>query len=331
MLPRTFLTAGLRFQHDYQAYEWVFLDGTAPYSSGSDSYNFPSGEVSVRHELSQDVSAYITYANAQTGRAYDLEDQVSAASPAGLSPLASERAQNVEGGLKSQWFDRRLTVNASIFDVRYRNYQIQRAFLPNPTSLPSIRLLAIGRVESRGVELDSAYAATPDLIFNMAATFLDAEIRDYPNARCYTGETLPSCAGLLGTQGNLAGTSMPGASRLKAVTSAAYTLRLPLPFDATFNAFYRYQSSTHFDVLNDPASHVGGFGIVNLAAGIQDHERRYTLQLFVNNVFDRKNYASLTRDTIVFDPTGAANPAAVYATYARDWQRYAGVRVNFAY
>jgi len=330
LLADTFLTSGLRLQHDYQSYDWVFLDGIAPRSSGSNTYNFASGEVSLRHELSREINAYITYSSTQTGRAYDLEDQVSAASPTGLSPLNSERAQNVEGGLKSQWLDRRLTLNASVFDVHYRNYQIQQAFLPDPTSLPSIRLLAIGRVESRGVELESAYAATPDLLFNAAATFLDATIRDYPNARCYTGQTLPSCAGPLGNQGNLAGTRMPGASRFKAVASAAYTLRLPLPFDATFNAFYRYQSSTHFDVLGDPASRIGGFGIVNLAAGIQDHERRYTLQFFVNNVFDRKNYASLTRVTIVFDPTGA-DPAAVYATYARDSRRYAGVRLNFAY
>jgi iron complex outermembrane receptor protein len=330
LLPRTFLIPGLRLQHDYQSYDWVFLDGIAPHSSGSNTYNFASGDLSLRHEFNRDFSLYITYANAQTGRAYDLEDQVSAASPAGLSPLNSERAHNFEGGFKSQWLEHRLTLNASLFDVRYRNYQIQSAFLPNPASLPSIRLLAIGRVESRGAQLDSAFAATPDLLFNAAATFLDAKIRDYPNAICYTGQILPSCAGALGNQGNLAGTSMPGASRFKGVVSAAYTLRLPLPIDAIFNAFYRYQSATHFDILNDPASHVGGFGILNLAAGIQDHNRRYTLQFFVNNVLDKKNYASLARDTIVFDPTGA-NPAAVYATYARDWQRYAGLRLNFAY
>jgi len=332
VIPQTFLTAGMRFQHDYQSYDWIFVDGSAPRSSGANTYDFASGEVSLRHELSRGVSVYFTYSNAQTGRAYDLEDQVSASSPAGLSPLNSERAQNFEGGIKTELLDRRLTLNASVFDVHYRNYQIQSAFLPNPASLPSIRLLAIGRVESRGVELDSAYAATPDLVFNVGATFLDATIRDYPDAICYTGQNLPSCAGALGTQGNLAGTRMPGASRLKTVTSAAYTLRLPsLPVDANFNAFYRYQSATHYDTLGDPASNVGGFGTVNLSAGLQDHNRRFTLQFFVNNVFDRKNYASLVRDTIVFDPTGAANPAAVYATYARDWERYAGVRLNFAY
>lgn len=332
VIPQTFLTAGLRGQHDYQAYDWIFVDGTAPRSRGANTYNFASGELSLRHEFGSNISAYFTFSNTQTGRAYDLENQVAAESPAGLPPLNSERAQNFEAGIKTELLDRTLKLNASVFDVHYRDYQIQSAFLPTPESLPSIQLLAIGRVESRGVELDSAYAATPDLVFNVGATLLDAVIRDYPDAICYTGETLPSCAGLNGTQGNLAGTRMPGASRLKTVTSATYTLRLPsLPVDANFNAFYRYQSSTHYDVLNDPASDVGGFGIVNLAAGLQDHNRRFTLQFFVNNVFDKKNYASLARDTIVFDPTGAANPAAVYATYARDWERYAGVRLSFSY
>jgi iron complex outermembrane receptor protein len=50
--------------------------------SGSNTYKFASGEVSLRHEFGRDVSAYIGYANAQTGRAYDLEDQVSASLPA---------------------------------------------------------------------------------------------------------------------------------------------------------------------------------------------------------------------------------------------------------
>ena len=332
VIPQTFLTAGLRGQHDYQAYDWIFVDGSAPRSSGANTYNFASGELSLRHEFTSDVSVYFTYSNTQTGRAYDLENQVAAESSAGLQPLNSERAQNFEAGVKAEFLDRSLKLNASVFDVHYRNYQIQSAFLPTPESLPSIELLAIGRVESRGIELDSAYAATPDLVFNFGGTLLDAVIRDYPDAICYTGETLPSCAGTNGTQGNLAGTRMPGASRLKTVTSATYTLRLPsLPVDANFNAFYRYQSATHYDVLNDPASDVGGFGVLNLAAGVQDHNRRLTLQLFVNNVLDRKNYASLARDTIVFDPTGAANPAAVYATYARDWERYAGLRVNFVY
>jgi iron complex outermembrane receptor protein len=331
VVPQTFLTGGLRLQHDDQAYDWIFVDGTAPESHGSNTYNFVSGEVSLRHEFTRDFSAYVTYSNSQTGRAYDLEDQVSATTPSGLKPLDSEKVQNVELGIKSQWLDRRLTFNASAFDAKYKNYQMQQAYLASAGSLPSIRLFSIGKVETRGVELDSAFAATPDLTLSAAATFLDAVITDYPNAICYTGQTLPSCAATPGNQGNLAGLSMPGTSHFKATASANYTLRLPaLPFDGTFSAFYRYQSSQHFDVLGDPVTHIDGYGILNLAVGVQDHDHRYSLQFFVNNVLNKNYYALLARDTVTFDPTGA-NPVAVYGGYARDSFRYAGVRLSLAY
>lgn len=332
LMPQTFLTTGVRFQYDSQSYDWVFKDGSAASSSGSSTYNFASGEISLRQELTPDASVYFTYANAQTGRAYDLEDAASASTAPGLQPLDSERVQSLEFGIKSQWLDRRLTLNASVFDQRYRNYQIQSAYQLTPQSLPTIRLLSIGRVEARGVEVSGSFAATPDWNLNLAATVLDAKIRDYPGAACYTGQTVPAaCAnaapGTQGFQGNLAGTTMPGASKFKGVLSTAYTLRLPssLTFDGIFNAFYRYQSSTHYDVLNDPVSYQNGFGIVNVAAGIQGRDKNYSVQLFVNNLLDKKNYASLARDTVV---ASANNPAAVYGTYGRDWHRYAGVRLN---
>ena len=337
ILPATFLTTGVRFQHDSQSYDWVFNGlNQPPPSTGSNTYNFAAGELSLRQELANDLSVYLTYANAQTGRAYDLEDSVSATTTAGLSPLDSERVQSAELGVKSQWLNRRLTLNASVFDQRYRNYQIQSAYQLTPTSLPTIRLLSIGRVETRGIEVNSSFAVTPDWTLNFAATLLDAKIRDYPGAACYTGQTVPtSCVATPGTQGfqgNLAGTTMPGASKFKGVLSTAYTLRMPsLAVDGIFNAFYRYQSSTHYDVLNDPASDQNGFGIVNIAAGVQGHDKKYSVQFFVNNLFDKKNYAALAQDTVVFSTTPNASPAAVYGTYGRDWHRYAGVRLNVGF
>ena len=329
VLPKTFLTAGLRLEHDEQRYDWLFLDGTAPRSHGSYTYDFPAGELSLRQEFVPNVSGYVTYSISQTGKAYDLEDSASATTPAGLTPLKSEKVQNVEAGVKSQWLDRRLTLNAAVFDARYRHYQIQSAYFAGPAALPVIRLLSIGRVETRGIELNGNYLVTPNLVLGGAATLLDAAIRDYPNAPCYTGQTVPSaCLAPGGLQGNLAGASMPGTSRFKAVLSAAYTLRLPsMPFDALFSGLYRYQSSMHTNLYNDPQSHIGGFGVLNLSVGIRSRNGHYTAQIFVNNAFDKQYYQTLDRDPVVFDPTGA-NPASVVATYARDSRRYAGVRLS---
>lgn len=329
----TFLTGGLRYQHDYLSYSWVFNDGLAPTSRGSNKYDFLSGEASVRHEFGEHVSAYFTYANAQTGKAYDLEDTASAATT-GLDPLASEKVQNYEAGLKTQWLGNRLTVNLAVFNADYKNYQIQSALLPEGGGLPSIRLLSIGKVRTRGVELSGSFAASPDLRLSAAATLMDAEIRDYPNPICYTGQTdQASCLpGGTGLQANLAGTSMPGASRFKAVGSVNYMLRLPsAPVDLTFALQGRYQSPTHTFVLDDPASRIKAFGTVNLVVGVQDHDARYKLQLFVNNLFDKDYYSTLSRDTVVNPVGGSTTANAVYANYARDSRRYGGLRFTFDY
>lgn len=66
----------------------------------------------------------------------------------------------------------------------------------------------------------------------------------------------------------------------------------------------------HTSLYNDPVSHIDGYGIVNLAAGLQGRNGRYTLQFFVNSVFDKQNYASLGRDPVAYDLTGA-NPASI--------------------
>jgi iron complex outermembrane receptor protein len=333
----TFLTGGLRYQHDYQRYGWDFNSATTPDSAGSNKYDFIAGEASIRQEIGDNVSAYFTYANAQTGKAYDLEDQASASTPAGLQPLASEKVQNFELGLKTQWLDKRLTVNLTLFNADYKNYQIQSALLPEGGGLPSIRLLSIGKVRTRGAEITSSFAATPDLRLSAAATLLDAKIRDYPNPICYTGQTdqatcVVGTPAYTGLQDNLSGTSMPGAARFKAVGSINYTLRLPsTPVDLTFAAQGRYQTKTHSFVLDDPASDIKAFGTVNLVLGVQDHDARYKLQAFVNNVFDKDYYATLNRDTIVNPVGGSFSANAVYASYARDSRRYGGLRLTIDY
>ncbi len=184
----TALTAGLRYQHDAQSYHWIFNDGTAPESRGSHSYDFVSGEVSLQHDFARDVKGYVTYANAQTGKAYDLEDNASAATPSGLQPLPSEKVQSIEAGIKSQWLDRRLTVNLSAFRSDYHNYQVQSLIVSNNiNTVPTIRLYAIGKVRTQGIELQSSFAVSRALRLDFYATYLDAKIRDYPGAQCFLG------------------------------------------------------------------------------------------------------------------------------------------------
>lgn len=325
VLDHTRLTGGLRYQHDKQGYDWIFVDGTAPRSSGNSNYDFVAGEISLQQDLARDVKLYATYANAQTGQAYDLEDNGSAATSAGLKPLASETVQNVELGLKSQWFDRRLTVNISAFHAAYHNYQVQ-SLLPttDPNVVPVIRLYAVGAVRNQGVELSTSLNATKALSLGLDASYLDARIVDYPGAQCFTGQT--AAQGCVGGTQNRRGV-LPGTSKWRAMASARYTMFLPqLPFDATLGAFYRFQSRTSFDLFGDPNAQQGSVGILNLSLGAKSHSGLWTAEVFVNNVGDRHYYAGIGRDT--FQPSGVVG---LTASYPRDAWRYVGLRVGLHY
>ncbi|GAB7551252.1 TonB-dependent receptor [Novosphingobium sp. 11B] len=324
ILPGTSVTGGLRYQHDRTSYDWVFADGTAPRSHGSSGYGFVSGEASVQQEIAPDVMGYVTYANAQTGEAYDLEDSGSAMTARGLRPVASEKVQNYEAGFKTQWLDRRLTINLSVFRANYRSYQVQSLQQSNGdiNEVPTIRLFAIGRVRTQGAELSSSLAVTRNLRLGLDASYLDAKILDYPGAQCFIGQT--AAQGCLDGLQNRRG-RLPNTSKLKATTSIRYTLPLEAaPFDANFGAFLRYQSKTQFDLFGDPYARQGSFAILNLTAGINSHSGRWTADLFVNNVTNRHHYALLQRDGFSPVPT-------LTGLYARDSSRYFGGRVGFSF
>ena len=183
--------------------------------------------------------------------------------------------------------------------------------------MPRIRLLAIGNVRTQGVELSSNLSVTHALRLGVDASYLDAKITDYPGAQCYFGQM--AAQGCVGGVQNRRGV-LPGTSKFRGTASANYTVALPsLPFDGTLGAFFRYQTRVQYDVLGNPATTQGGFGVLNLTAGIRDHLGKYTAELFVNNVTDRHFYGSLAQDPL-------SPGVALIGTYARDSFRYFGGR-----
>lgn len=320
------LTAGLRYQHDKIAYTWKFNLGPAgAYSEASSGYGFFAGEASFKHDFSDTVNGYLTLSHSETGRAYDIEDNATAAVKP-LTPLDSEKVNNVELGVKSQWFDRRLTLNVNVYNADYKNYQIQTIDNSNPNAAPVIRVLAIGKVRTQGVELTSTLRATDALRLGLSAIYNDAQIRDYPRAGCYTRQTvaqgcMPATATTSANQGNLKGQSLQAAPKVKINANVDYTL--PVETDAVsfkVGATYRYESASNFSILHDPALVQKPFGIVNIHAAMDSKDGKYTVTLFVNNLFDKVFYNNIGNESQI----NARN-----ALYDRNSFRYGGVRLNY--
>lgn len=328
-LPTTSVTLGLRYQSDQNSYGWQShptADLTTPINgsySGSSSYHFWTEEASLQHRFTDTVQGYVTVANAETGQAYDLEDNGSAFSRPvnGLKPVDSERVFNYEIGVKSQWFDRRLTVNFDVFDAKYSNYQIQTLPPPDdPNAVPVIRLFAIGKVETKGAELSSSFRATEQLQLNFNIAYINALLQSYPNAQCYIGQT----TGCVGGFQQIHGLTMPGTPKISMNVSTNYRIPFPnLPFDGEVGAFYRYQSSKHFDLYGNPNTNMAGYGVLNLTGALRSHSGNISVEAYANNVFDKRYYSTIGQDS----GTGVGGiPPALTVGYARDSFRYYGMR-----
>jgi len=330
---RDTLTAGIRYQRDNMGYSFAFLplavDATqADYlASGNSHYDFVAGELSWRHMLAADVNAYLTLARAESGKVYDLEDSAGARESGGLQPLDSQEVTNIEMGLKGQWFERRLSANINAFIARYDHYQVQMGERPNdPDQAPVIRLSTIGEVETRGIEFETRLRASEYLDLALAGAWMDAKIKDFPNARCYVRQSAEQgCNPVTGLQDNLAGARMPDAPKFKVNGTVSYFMPLArMPFDLELGASYRWQSKLWFDVRGNPDLYQDSFGILNLSAALHERSGRYSLSVFVNNVLNQHFYAQMDDDS-------RWSARALNGAFARDSFRYSGIslRVHF--
>jgi len=329
---RDALTAGLRYQRDKMGYSWAFLplqaDATIAdnYVTGNSHYDFVSGELSWRRELAEQVNGYITIARAQSGENYDMEDNNGAASVGGLQPLDSQKVTNFEVGLKGQWLDRRLTANLNAFLAKYTNYQIQTIETTGANQAPVIKIFAIGKVETRGVEFETRLRASENLNLALAGAWMDAKIKDFPNAQCYERQSAAlGCNPNTGFQDNLAGSPMPSAPKFRLNGAVSYFVPLDQrPFDLELGASYRWQSELWFDFRGNPNLYQDDYGILNLSVAVHDRDGRYSLSVFVNNVLDKHFYVQMADDPRWTAP-------AYNGAFARDSFRYSGLslRVNF--
>jgi iron complex outermembrane receptor protein len=350
-LPTWSLLAGLRFNREESGYTFSvgqpppgdFVQ-TAYYSSLDNAENATTGKLSLQHQFSEDLMAYVMTSTGYKGLAYDITSGLTAATAAN-QPVKSETARTYEIGLKDNLLDGRATLNVALFHTRFENYQQNSgSYLPGTTTFIT-RLNSIPWVGTKGVEIDASALVIENLVLNAGFAYTKARIGSFPNGPCYnTG--LPANSGFNlacnpkdpifgGAVQDLSGAPMPNAPKIKANLGAQYDIPLPeRSFDAFVTGASRYQSKVVTNLNQDPTLIVSGYSITNLGAGIRDKADRYKLSFFVNNIFD-KHYANTGFTGAGSWSTKAPNPVLTVTNTtwapARDAFRYYGVRFDMAF
>jgi len=206
----------------------------------------------------------------------------------------SDKLKNFEIGTKNTLANGRVRLNATIFDMKWKDYQLEvvdpsnvpcgdDGSLPPPNcGQPWQKVVAnVGNASSRGVEVQFDWAATEHLSVGANATWLDAKLDD--DVLLGEGDPVPS------------GSRLPLSPKFKGSLYAQYDW--DVDWFGGASAWLRLQWSYTGDMLNQvepltlddgPAPQIKqpSYNIGDLRFGVD--RANWSLQLYVNNLTDER-------------------------------------------
>lgn len=270
-----------------------FANGaTVPFVSTNDATSFDawSGKIGIEWTIRKALLGYGSVARGfKTGGFFGgFPTNV-----AQLAPFGAETLLGVELGVKSDWRNKRLRLNASVFSYSRENVQQNAA---DPTSPINIkRITNIGDVDTTGAEVEVVWAATDRLSLQAGVGTTDAKVTHSSFIQAASLPLLPDTP--------IQGSNLPNYSHT--------TVNLVGRYDGSFrgNLGYfvelegRYQSEQDLSIITSPIEipvfREPAYSLWNLRFGLGPQDARWQAQVFMNNAADAR-YRILARNDGAF-------------------------------
>jgi iron complex outermembrane receptor protein len=336
-IPANTLTAGLRLNEQESGYHFSGTGNpsTLPFGSPFKAVNqFASegnkdravtGKLSLQHQFTPGLMVYGSASTGYKGQAYDITSSLNALTAA-QQPVKPETAKSYELGLKGNFFNNRLTVAATAFSSKFKDYQQNSGSYIPDTLIYQTRLNSLPGVQTKGLELDMNALVTTNLLVNTFLAYTDATITEFRNAQCYQVAGSPNggfnanCIlknPLYGNQNtnDVTGGRMPFAPKRKASVNARYDIRLPeRSFDAYLTGTVTYASDMVTNLDQNPINYVRPTTYVHAGFGFREKSGRATLSFRINNLLDRHYMSNRSVGLASFNASGANPPATITTT-----------------
>ncbi len=234
-----------------------------PYSTDADDdWDKVTSSASVNWNYSDNGLAYLSFSQGyKSGAFVSSVTQPEAA----VVPLAPEDADSYEIGLKSQFWDNRLRVNASAFTMKYKNLQVFRL-------VGSLLVGANAQATSSGLELDVTAALTENWLLQANYAYLDAEYDTFKDGAV-----------------NYSHNDLPRAPQDNFFVRSAYTTPLPNGSAIDWVASYAYTGTFYFEPSNVPASKEPGYGVIDASATWTSRQETWSFSVWGKNL-DNEEY-----------------------------------------
>ncbi|MBC7505818.1 MAG: TonB-dependent receptor [Sandarakinorhabdus sp.] len=256
-----------------------------------------SGKVGLQYQANSNLMAYGTYTRGYKGPAVraDSGDPIAGPDVAATARIAPETVDAFEAGVRSQFLDRRLTLNLTGFYSKFNNFQANTV---NPANPVQQSLVNAGDVSTRGFELEVAARPIPDLSLGGSLAYVDAR---YGNIRvsCSAFRTVAGCtptgaAFLL----NLDGKQFQNAPKWTATANALYDFAVGSGMRGFARGEVQYRSSVFFAFNQDSLSAQPGYALLNASFGIRTADDRWSLTVYGKNLADKDYALTIARSAL---------------------------------
>jgi len=261
-----------------------------PYYKLDKSWSSLGALATLSWKFDEDKLVFVTYSRGSKSGGLNLRDlprDSDGSARADLLVLNPETVDHFEIGLKSQWFNHRLTINANVYYTRIRDYQ--NTVVDLSEDVLRLYITNVGSVRSRGFELEVKARPVQGLNLYAGAAYTLAEYESYKGAQCPWEDRAPGQP----VQCDFSGKQLPVAPKLGVSLGGDYTVRLTEGLSGFVGVDYSYRSSYRTGTDNTRYSIIRPVGLVNARVGVKDANGHWDVNVWALNLLD--NFYWLSR------------------------------------
>lgn len=279
LTPTWDVTAGIRYSHDKKIGELLATRSNSAYTGTvpdvADDLRFSGGKFTYRLNTTfrptDDVMFYATYSTGYKSGGFDTGTGNVLGNNRVFFP---ETVTNYEVGAKTQFFDRRLRLNASLFRMDIDDFQL-RSY--NGTFYV---VRNAGTLRQQGIEFDIAVRPNDNLELSLSGTRLDSEYTDFQNA--------PNLPGLSGVQ-DLTGSRAPYSPKWQGTAAIDYTHGVGKDMELHLNVHAGFNSDIDVGIAGDgnPQGVQPGYALLGSRLAISGPGDIWEAAISVENITDK--------------------------------------------
>ena len=250
---------------------------------GDRSFNDFSPRAVAKYNINRDSNVYLTVSHGYKAGGVDLNAEF----PDQVRPFEPETVWNEELGYKTSLWDDRAILDASVYEMQWRNVQSQVDYLIVPGNISSAVTITenASSATSKGADLQFQVRPIRPLTLGAGLGFLQAKFGAFPGAVVY------------GVPVNLSGVTLPESPRWTADATAEWTQPVYTNTYWNLGAEESYRSSMSADLEGAAAPALGlpsfpfdmpSYAVTNAHLGIT--HSALSLVFSVRNLFNRDYY-----------------------------------------